>query len=758
MKERTCFKGKGTFDPDLKVCTAEPCTGPSKSEIGKNLTPSFKCPSIGLFPDSTDKHKFYVCSSSLEAIPGSCMKGKGIFDPLNRICIFAVGCKSEFTCVGAGIFQDPTDCHNFYVCDSNLQATAGTCMGGNGSFDAISKVCRVTPCSGAPVTVTPPVTSNFTCTAVGLFADPNDCHNFYSCDQYLQAIPGSCIRGTGSFDPINKVCSTAACTTTTVPATDNFVCVSSGYFPDSNDCHAFYSCNNQLVAIHSTCTSNGYFDQDTRNCVIGTCSQSTTLSPVTPTTSGTTSATSAPFVCVSTGFFADPSNCRGYYACDNALNPYHGICLGGGGYFDEVSRGCVVGTIWLLLLILIVIPITSPIVCEFKIIDATDRFTKEEHHINAKAHYETFATSNDLPYILWIQIVSSQSNSKVPFTCPKAGVYEDPDDCHNFYVCDDDLTAIPGACLMGSFDPATKVCISSLCTQKKPTTFVCPHSGIFQDPLDCHKFYYCDRDLKYFHQTCTEYGHFHPKQICMPGPCPSALPELPVDSIDSSDFRCTEVGEFPDPTNCHNYIKCDENLVARRQTCFNGTGSYDSASKSCRALYCADPIPTFQTNSIFRCPSVGLFEDPDDCRNFYSCFDNLTPILARCLDGSFDVVKRSCVSKPCASKEDFDFKCTRPGYFPDTTDCHKFFSCDKELNIFHETCTANGHYDPVQICKAGPCPSEMPSKRGKSGTSHGKTKPHRKWYQFFSSGQAPLCPSYIIIQVTTIALLHLLCF
>ncbi|XP_069685724.1 probable endochitinase isoform X2 [Periplaneta americana] len=116
----------------------------------------------------------------------------------------------SFNCPGVGIYPDPLDCHNFYMCGMSGIAWQGTCMRGTGTYDAVAGVCKVTGCTGAPSTTT--ASSAFQCTSVGLFPDPDNCHKFYSCDKDMQAIPGQCMNGKGSFDPDMRVCENKPCT------------------------------------------------------------------------------------------------------------------------------------------------------------------------------------------------------------------------------------------------------------------------------------------------------------------------------------------------------------------------------------------------------------------------------------------------------------------------------------------------------------------------------------------------------------------
>ena len=186
-------------------------------------------------------------------------------------------------------------------------------MNGIGTFDAESETCGFSPC------VQPTGSVSFNCPGVGLYVDPQNCTNFFLCNEDRVPTPGYCLGGKGRFDNVTKTCSAGSC----------FNCAASGFFADPNDCHSFYACGVNHEPIHSTCTSAGYFDPQ-RICVIGECPQ------VNP---------EPEFTCAAEGYFADPKDCRMYYQCDgSSLTPaYHGICLGGGGYFDEEQEGCMIG-------------------------------------------------------------------------------------------------------------------------------------------------------------------------------------------------------------------------------------------------------------------------------------------------------------------------------------------------------------------------------------------------------------------------------
>jgi hypothetical protein len=257
------------------------------------------------------------------------MGGTGSYEAESKVCR-VTPCSGppvvphSFECPGVGTFADPTDCHNFYTCDSSLVPNLETCMGGTGSYEAESKVCRVTPCSGPPA---PLGTEAVTCLTVGLLADPSDCHNYYSCGEDLIPVPGTCLKGQGKFDAVNQVCTADVCTNLI-----KFQCKSKGIFADPNDCHGFYVCDDNLVGVQSSCTTSAYFDVQ-RICVVGAC-------PTSAPVAGDSSA----FKCTAQGYFADSKDCHSYYVCDDTLTAAHKVCMGGGGYYDAQDEGCYAGS------------------------------------------------------------------------------------------------------------------------------------------------------------------------------------------------------------------------------------------------------------------------------------------------------------------------------------------------------------------------------------------------------------------------------
>lgn len=65
------------------------------------------------------------------------------------------------------------------------------------------------------------------------------------------------------------------------------------------------------------------------------------------------------------------------------------------------------------------------------------------------------------------------------------------------------------------FDSINAQCVESLplTTTAPKTQFKCEKSGLFPDPEDCHSYYSCSNDLRASHRTCRV-GYFLDKLMC----------------------------------------------------------------------------------------------------------------------------------------------------------------------------------------------------------------------------------------------------
>ena len=117
----------------------------------------------------------------------------------------------------------------------------------------------------------PPI---FTCPGIGLFANPNDCRTYYSCQagqtpQQLRCPPQL------FWDQKTKTCKDSASADCggflrpppPQPTPAPFVCVGIGLFANPGDCRQYYSCSQPgAIGIKLQCPVGAYWDQPTRTC------------------------------------------------------------------------------------------------------------------------------------------------------------------------------------------------------------------------------------------------------------------------------------------------------------------------------------------------------------------------------------------------------------------------------------------------------------------------------------------------------------
>ncbi|KAK9870791.1 hypothetical protein WA026_009751 [Henosepilachna vigintioctopunctata] len=226
----------------------------------------------------TTTEEFYECNSSV---------------PLVR-----------FICTTRGRFADRGDltCSSYYHCsilaDGRTVQTQYRCLDGS-KFDPHIQQCSseykcpcepiLTPETKKPTSISPSTTSfcnptneEFVCATEGRFRNPRDlsCCTYYSCgvsrNNSLIQTEFTCPEGL-KFDPDSRKCSidykcpcsvteapseyTAAPVDCTIP-TEDFVCTSSGRFPDRQD----VSCCNYILCSKTT---NGSFIKNIFSCPLG---------------------------------------------------------------------------------------------------------------------------------------------------------------------------------------------------------------------------------------------------------------------------------------------------------------------------------------------------------------------------------------------------------------------------------------------------------------------------------------------------------
>jgi len=192
------------------------------------------------------------------------------------------------------------------------------------------------------------------------------------------------------------------------------------------------------------------------------------------------------FQCLSIGLFPDPTDCTGYYSCNNKLEATRESCPSHM-YFDPVYSDCAPG------------------------------------HCNNPTGAQTTVST-----------VSDTGN----FQCNGIGMFQDPAECTGYYVCNYRGESLRMTCPKYTyFSPVYLDCEAGPCpvttttTTTKPTTTTtttttqqtttqhqtttistttpgtttmhCTSSSdTFADPSDCHKYYRCDVNLKLVSESC----------------------------------------------------------------------------------------------------------------------------------------------------------------------------------------------------------------------------------------------------------------
>ncbi|XP_069685692.1 uncharacterized protein [Periplaneta americana] len=118
--------------------------------------------------------------------------------------------------------------------------------------------------------------------------------------------------------------------------------------------------------------------------------------------------------------------------------------------------------------------------------------------------------------------------------------------------------------------------------------FQCTKQGIFQDPEDCHSFYRCTEDLKAKHDACWPFTYFNPRTGgCSFGGCSIfTKPGIITGSTTNKDFKCDVPGTQADPKDCSGFYICSEDLKPSHYQCFWGLGHYDVETQGCSLGFC----------------------------------------------------------------------------------------------------------------------------------------------------------------------------
>lgn len=193
-------------------CNAQ--QGSCSNQTGTCLT--FKCASVGIFPDPFDCHSYHVCYSAGNNFIGigfDCSAGTA-FNPLLADCSLRADhelcTKFRYTCKRPGDTAAwPMNANIFYVCITDINPVTGDrhlypnmyrCQQ-NYVFDG-------NRCVDSEDGVPPEI--DFQCTAPGLFPDEESCRNYFYCSYDLKSEKHTCPTGT-YFSVPSSACTIGEC-------------------------------------------------------------------------------------------------------------------------------------------------------------------------------------------------------------------------------------------------------------------------------------------------------------------------------------------------------------------------------------------------------------------------------------------------------------------------------------------------------------------------------------------------------------------
>lgn len=190
----------------------------------------------------------------------------------------------------------------------------------------------------------------------------------------------------------------------------------------------------------------------------------------------------------------------------------------------------------------------------------------------------------------------------------------------------------------------------------------------------------------------------------------------PCNQINNGAFACTAVGTFPDPYDCQLYHVCymnGNNTVSADINCNQGR-AYNPLTGDCDLTLNSNVCLEYG----FTCTKAGdigpWLHNPNI---FYVCKADITenekiiyPELYKC-DLNEIFVHNECVSKDVTTTTtsttnapDTDFKCTKPGVFPDVNSCKHYYYCNSLLQAQRYKCADGTFFNQVYLqCTIGDC-------------------------------------------------------
>ncbi|UYV70525.1 hypothetical protein LAZ67_7003416 [Cordylochernes scorpioides] len=596
-------------------------------------------------PDPSDCSAYFHCEGGGTPIRHRCPRGTR-YDHELHTCREGAECPAQgLTCPSPqGLFPLPGDCSRSLNCTNGHVVAVRTCPDGL-YFNPDRRTCDWTWLAGCGEGIPPPPEPSQSDPSVHcpckhcLIPDPERCDRYFYCLE-SRAHPLHC--GHDLF--FNSSLQTCDYMGRTRCPSSAFSCPSlAGLFPDPNDCSSFYACSNWLPQ-HQHCPDGLHYNPKSLQCDTiceAACDPSRNCSEF-----STTPAPVVPKVCsCSDCTLPDLVDCSSFYQCKDWV-PEKKRCPPGS-LFDQGQGSC-----------------------------------KPQSQVQCPAIAD-------------------------PALCQQpSGLFPVPSNCRQFVHCASGVAFLKTCPANLEFDSHWRVCNwpSGKCDSNPADPACLNSSGHFPNPEDCSSFYHCDHG-RAFPKSCPSPLRFNARLgVCdwsWNVDCNHTHPDVPGEEVGecTEDGYATRCGRcptclVPDYDSCDVFYRCQANGTVCRHTCPPGL-LYNKAVMLCDLpahVDCQDrpPVTTEAPPRHFTCPAPeGTFSNPDDCSQFYQCYDDqaflracpedlvFNPNLLAC-DWPDNVP--SCRNRVQPTQPPGEFTCPQSrGLFPNAVNCSTFYHCDHGL-------------------------------------------------------------------------------
>ncbi|XP_037789406.1 uncharacterized protein LOC119584839 [Penaeus monodon] len=327
-----------------------------------------------------------------------------------------------------------------------------------------------------------------------------------------------------------------------------------------------------------------------------------------------------------------------------------------------------------------------------------------------------------------VLVVGVAKGSSDIFRCPGVGRFADAEDCTRYHVCLDvgrGLQAGWARCPSGQFfHPDLLTCLDWM--EELPPTCRQNHiARAYEDPVIdggeaiekcdaltgevcgyCKQIISCEGDSN---DITTSHTMCQPGEYCLQftDPMNGRLAGCFEECVDCQCPIPLDSVLHPDMYDDRTYFTCND-FETKGQRFFRcGTTQYfDPDLHACIER----PPPTSCATSVRNCTNVGFFVLPEDCRQYYQCFYevtdgdyNMTSECYECNQGEYFYPDLGC-------KKAADFECEIAGQFADVSDCHAYHLCvdfGGGLIHSHTLCPDDTYFDSKSgHCIHGTCESQ----------------------------------------------------